>query len=176
MTWVDVAFLAVVVLSLVAGLVKGLVRQVIGLAAAVLGFVLAAVYYRDLTPAVLRLVHNLFAAQFTSFLLIFVAVLLAGWAVGHLVSKLLKGPFAVVNHLLGGAFGLLKGVLVCGVLTLAMVAFGVARTTLQRSVSAPAAFAVAGGIVRVIPRNLGDRFRDAVRDIRKGGRGNGQEI
>ncbi len=176
MNWLDAVFLGVLGVTLVLGLVKGFVRQVVGLAAVVLGLILAAVYYRDLTPVISPVVKNLFVSHFLAFLAIFLSVVAVGTLVGFLLSKLMKGPLAALDHLAGGGFGLLKGIVICAVLVVALVSFGVARRAVAESRLAPAAFGVAEAIVRIVPRELRERFDGAVREVRKGGGGHGQEI
>lgn len=176
MNWLDVLLIAVAVAAALVGLFKGLVREVVGLAAVVLGLILAAAYYPDVARALLGRVSNLLLAYFLAFLIIFFAVATAGWVAGLLLSKLMKGPLALANHLLGGMFGLVKGVVVGGVIVLALVSFGIGSRALQHSRFGPAALQVAAGIVHIIPRELRARFRESYGRIRVGGGGYDRKI
>lgn len=109
----DWVLLAVLLLSVALGLWRGLMYEVLSVAGWVAAFVLAQAYAADvghwlptdgLSPAV-RLV--------VGFVLIFIAVAFSGgliaWAVQKLVASVGLRP---VDRLLGGAFGLARGVVI----------------------------------------------------------------
>lgn len=116
----DWALLAVLLLSALLGLWRGLVYEVLSVAGWVAAFVLAQAYAADaggLLPLdgfsqPLRLVAG-FVAVFVA--TAFVAGLLA-WGVKHLVASVGLRP---VDRVLGGAFGLLRGAVM--LLALALV-------------------------------------------------------
>jgi membrane protein required for colicin V production len=176
MNWLDVVFLAILVAAMIMGLVKGLVRQVIGLAAVVLGLVLAALYYGGVSEIIGKVVHNHLLSNFLGFLVIFFCVLAAGAFLGFLISKAMKGPLAAVNRLFGGLFGLLKAVLICGILAFALTVFDVARPALQASRLARFCLGVTRAAVHLIPQDLKDKFDQSYRDIRRSGGKDGEKI
>jgi membrane protein required for colicin V production len=165
-TWLDILLAAIVVAAVIIGLFKGLIREVLGLIAAVLGLIAAGQYYPSLAVLIRTVITNQEIAAFVSFLLIFVAVVVVGWVVGGLLSKAVRGPFKFFNHLLGGAFGFLKGVLIAGVVVLALLVFSVDRPTVTRSELAPYALTITSGIVQLVPQELKARFKAIYRDIK----------
>ncbi len=164
-SWLDIVLLVILVATLVLGLIKGLIRQVVGILAVVAGIILAAAYYPDASRLVVRLVKSGKWADWLSFLLIFFVVLLLGWLAGWLISKLMKGPFKFINHMLGGVFGLVKGVLISGVIVFAFLLFPIDQKALEKSTLAPYCFTVTKAMVHVIPAELKAKFRMAYQDI-----------
>ena len=113
MQWVDIVLASVLVLSVLVGLVRGFVFEVLSL----LGWFVAYFAAQWLAPEVAPHIpvgktgsginH---AAAFTA---IFVAVLLV-WAVASRLLRFLirATPLSLPDRLLGGAFGLLRGLVV----------------------------------------------------------------
>jgi len=118
MNWVDGVLLAVLVLSAVLGLWRGLVYEVISVAGWVAAFVLAQAY-ADEVAAVLPMGDALPALKLAAgFALVFIATAFAGgllaWLVKQLVASVGLRP---IDRVLGGAFGLARGVLILLALT-----------------------------------------------------------
>ena len=88
----------------------------------------------------------------------------------------MKGPLAFANRLFGAVFGLLKAVLICGILVFALVSFEVAKPALETSVLAPACLAVTRAVINLVPQDLRTRFNDSYKRIRESGGKHGQEI
>jgi len=172
----DIIFIVILLVTLVLGLIKGFVRQIIGIIAVVVGLVLAANYYPQLSPLFQQFISSVLVSNFLGFLLIFGLVLLAGWLLGLLFSKLMKGPMAFINHILGGVLGLVKGVLICGVLVFALLIFEVRKDSLAGSRMAPFCFQVTQAIVNLIPRDLKAKFKTSYEEMRGRGGSHGKEI
>lgn len=172
----DIIFAIILLVTLVLGLVKGLVRQAVGLVAVVAGLVLAARSYTRAGALVRKIVSNGVVADFIGFLALFAAAIAAGWLVGLLISKLMKGPLNFLNHVFGGVFGVFKGVVICGVVVFALLVFEVRRDALEGSRLAPLCFHATRAIVRLIPGDLKAKFKAAYQGARKGGATHGQEI
>ena len=64
------------------------------------------------------------------------------------------------DRLMGGAFGLVRGVLIDCVLLMAMLSFTIKPDAMQQSVLAPFVSAGARVIVLVMPRGLKDKFAE----------------
>jgi membrane protein required for colicin V production len=172
----DIILAIVLLVTLALGLIKGLVRQAIGLVAVIAGLILAAKYYPRAGAFVHKVVSNAVVADFVGFLAVFAVVITAGWLVGLLVSKLMKGPLNFLDHVLGGIFGLIKGVLICGVIVFALLVFEVRRDALAGSKLAPLCFHVTRTVVRLIPGDLKAKFKTAYQGAQTGGGSHGQKI
>lgn len=176
MNWLDYVILAIVIVTAIIGIFKGFVRQVIGLAAVIAGLVLAVVYYQQTAGVFMRFVKNQLVSNFLGFLLIFVVVLTAGAILGHLFTKAMVGPLAFANRLFGAVFGIIKAVLICGILVFALVSFEVAKSALETSVLAPACLGVTRAVVNLVPKDLRTRFNESYKRIRESGGKHGTEI
>jgi predicted metal-dependent phosphoesterase TrpH/uncharacterized membrane protein required for colicin V production len=115
-------------------------------------------------------------ANFLGFMVIFIATLIAGGLLGHLLTKVMKGPLALANHALGGVFGFIKAVLVCGIVVFALLVFDLAQDTLRQSWVARTTFDVTKAVVNLIPQDLRAKFNSSYEEIRKSGGSRGQKI
>jgi membrane protein required for colicin V production len=176
MNWLDIVFIVVLVATLVIGIVKGLVRQVIGLAAVIVGLVLASLYYAGIAEIFQKFVHDQLVSNFLGFLVLFFCVLAVGALLSHFISKAMKGPLAFVNRFFGGLFGLLKAILICGIIAFALTAFNIARPALETSRLAPICLGVTRAAVNLIPQELRTKFNQSYQEIRKSGGKDGQKI
>jgi membrane protein required for colicin V production len=176
MNWLDFVFVLILIVTTIMGIVKGLVRQVIGLAAVIVGLVLASLYYEGISEVFQKLIHDKLVCNFLGFLVIFFCVLAVGALLSYLISKAMKGPLAFVNRFFGGVFGLVKAVLICGIIVFALTVFGVARPALETSRLAPVCLGVARAAVNLIPQDLKTKFNQSYRDIRKSGGKRGEKI
>lgn len=140
MTIFDFIVFALVGASVVAGASRGLVRALITMVALVVGLIVAAQGYEVAGTLLhgLGLVEAKAAANAFGFLLIMIVVLAAGFIAGQLV----KGGMRRVrlewfDRVLGGAFGLLRGLAVCSVMYLALTAFPVRIEAVEKAETAP---------------------------------------
>jgi membrane protein required for colicin V production len=111
--WVDLALLAVLALSVVVGIVRGLVFEVLSL----LGWVVAYFAAQWLSPTVAGWVPigspGSALNHGAAFALTFVAALIVWGLVARLVRLLLSmTPLTGPDRVLGGAFGALRGIVV----------------------------------------------------------------
>jgi membrane protein required for colicin V production len=161
------------VASVITAIMKGLVQELLSLAAVLIGLVVAAFWYSraalwfdDLTKS-----HEI--ALGLGFLVLFLGVLLAGALVGVAARKLIKtAGIQGFNRFLGGIFGLVRGVLVDAILLMAMLAFAIKPDAVRRSALAPYVTTGTRAIALVMPESLRsqfhlgfEKFRDAL--IRK---------
>lgn len=165
--WLDIVLVLILAVTVVIGLIKGSVRSLLGIAAVILGLILASQAYGAAAQLVRPVIKSALWANLTGFLLIFIAVQLAGWGVGFLVSKLLKGPLHFMDHVLGGLVGFAKGVLICGVCVLALVVFPVDRAAVKTSQLAPVCYRVARAALLLIPAELKAQFKETYLAIKE---------
>ncbi len=172
----DIAVIIILLVTLILGLIKGLVRQVIGIAAVIIGLILAVRYYHQVSAVFGRAFASERWASFVAFALIFIVVLVLGGLISYLVCKLLCGPLRFIDHLLGGALGLIQGILICGVIVFALLAFPVNKELLTESRLAPYCYWLTRAMVQVIPEDLKNQFNETYNEIVKGAKTHGQEI
>jgi membrane protein required for colicin V production len=174
--WLDIVLACLVLLAFAIGLVKGFIREIIGLIVILVGIFVAARFYRPVASFAGKLIKNPAVANFIGFLLLFLAVLIIGGFLANLVAKATKGSLGFVNHLLGGVIGCVEGVLVAGAVVFALLAFPVNKNALMKSRLAPLVYEVTKTAVQLIPQELKDQIKTAYEGIAAGASDNGKEI
>ncbi len=113
MHWVDIAILLITGISCLFGLWRGFVREVLSLLAWIAALLLARVYSDDLAPSLGRWIEGSAMQQVFAFALLFMATLLTGALINHLVAKLIDmSGLKLTDRLLGGVFGIARGVVI----------------------------------------------------------------
>lgn len=176
--WVDIVIAIIVIAGFVAGLFKGLMKEVVGLAAVLIGFVIASRTYVQVATFLQKYIHEPVVTKFLGFILVFLAVLIVGSLAALLLSKLMVGPLKLINHVLGGVFGLVEGMLISGVFIFALLVFPINKEALSNSRLAPYCYGLTKVMVNLIPRDLKDQFREAYENIKREIKevGHGQKI
>ena len=124
MTWLDFVIIAVLIGFVVAAYSSGLIREVVTLVAVIAGIVIAGVLYDDLARDVLVFLDDEDAARAISFLILFGSVYLFGQMIAYILKRgasILMLGWA--DHVGGGVFGLLKGLIVVQVLLILFAAY-----------------------------------------------------
>jgi len=119
MTWVDYAILGVIGLSVLIGLVRGLVREILSLVAWVIAIWVALRFAQHLADALVESINSpplRLAAAFT--VLFLITLILAGVANFFIAKLVSKAGIGGADHLLGGVFGLARGALIVALLVL----------------------------------------------------------
>lgn len=128
MTLFDYAVLAIVGVSVLLGVIRGFVREVIALASWVIAFVVAGVYGGAVALLLVQQIPDENWRVLAAVVAVFVVVLVVVNMVALMASKLIKSAgLGVEDRLLGSVFGLARGVLV----VLALV-LGAGLTVLPR--------------------------------------------
>ena len=118
--WISVI---VVALSLMMGIYRGFGREMLSLLGWVAAFVGANLLAKVLSGSMSGLIDNSTLRYLLSWGLVFIGVLAAFGVLGNLLANQLKQPgFNLGNRLLGGVFGILRGLVVMMVLTLLLKA------------------------------------------------------
>lgn len=111
--WVDATILIITAVSCVFGLWRGFVREVLSLLAWIAALLIARVYSEAFAPALSRWIASAAMQQVFAFALLFIATLLVGALINHLVGKLISiSGLKLTDRLLGGVFGVARGVVV----------------------------------------------------------------
>jgi membrane protein required for colicin V production len=103
---------------------RGFSRQVIGLVSGLLALLLGIWLYGMAGSYLAPYVSSRTAANAGGFAIVFCAVLLTGAMVSFLVGKVLKVTgLSIVDHLLGAALGVLRGLVYCIAIIMGAMAF-----------------------------------------------------
>jgi membrane protein required for colicin V production len=122
--WLDVLLGAILLLSFVGAVRNGLTKEIIRLVALVVGIAGGMWWYADAAAYLQPAVADRNISSFAGFFVILFGSLIAGMIVAWVLVKILGWVgLRWFDRLLGGAFGLVRGLLVCAALVLAMLAF-----------------------------------------------------
>ena len=167
MNLADVLIIAVLVISVISAFVKGFFVEVFSLAGLILGLFFAAANYGAFAPWVLRVIQNREGANLIAFLVIALLVMLLAGLAGRLLRGLLRGVgLGIVDRLMGGVFGLVKGCVVVTLVLMGVVAFLPRQAWLDNSRLAPVFLTAAHGGSHVVPFDLGVRIRQGLQTLR----------
>ncbi|MFM9967259.1 MAG: CvpA family protein [Burkholderiales bacterium] len=120
MTWFDYGVLLILGFSLLVGVLRGVLRELVMLVGWISAFVLATTFSRQLTPLMPESLGPMLA-PLLAYVAIFVAVLIAAGFIALLLTLLAKSAgMGALNRLMGAGFGVVRGLLV--VLALVLVA------------------------------------------------------
>ncbi len=113
MIWLDYFLLAIVLLSAIFGLWRGLVREIVAVLTWIV-MVLAMLYYAPILAPNLHIVTTSPVAQrYLSYIILFVVIFVLGWLLGRLVNGLVMvSGLSFINRILGGVFGLIRGLII----------------------------------------------------------------
>lgn len=134
MTLFDWGIIGVIVLSVLLSAAQGFFYEIFSLAGVVLGYLSAVWVYHRLSGILRPYVNATQYADIAAFLAIFFAVLILAGIVGRLARWVIKeAGLRSVDRVLGGAFGLIRGVAIVTVGVLAIAAFAPDNQALSRS-------------------------------------------
>ncbi len=166
--WLDWVLAVVVVSSVVAAALKGFVRELISLAAMVVGLLVAALGYQRTAIWFDDLTRSHEVALGVAFLALFVGVLIIGALVSFLARKLIqKVGLQWFDRFLGALFGLVRGVVISCVLLMTMMAFALKSEIVHSSRMAPYVVVGARLIVKVMPGDLRSQFMNGFDKFRR---------
>ena len=123
--WLDYVFLVALALSAFSAFRKGFSREVIGLSASLAAIVFAMWFY-GLAGSIFRPYVD---SERVANLIGFIAVLVSVWTIGGFISWIVQRLLRTIglswfDRLLGTAFGMLRGTLICVALLTGYMAFG----------------------------------------------------
>jgi membrane protein required for colicin V production len=168
--WLDILLTTVIAASLIGGFVKGFARTAIGLTALLFGVVGGFWFYGTVAAYLREFIDSRRAANIIGFLLILLAFTAAGALLGALVAKLLKlVRLSWLDRGIGGAFGLVRGLLYAALLVLLMMAFSPDRPpqAVADSRIAPYAMDTAGALAAAAPYEVKEGFRRSYKRVRE---------
>ena len=170
MNWVDVLLLVVVGFSVVAGFSSGFARVGVGFVATILGILCGFWFYGIPAQYVLDYVSSRTIANLIGFFVVFIGIVLIGAVVGRVLARFFKWiGLSWFDRLLGGAFGLVRGVLIAIALVTVLVAFAPSPPprSIVESKAMPYVLDASNVLAAVTPHEIKEAFRDTKEKVKK---------
>jgi membrane protein required for colicin V production len=170
MNWLDYVLCVLAAVFAVHGAMRGFTRQIIGLAAILIGLLLACWFYGTAGAFLLPYVSHKGVANFIGFLLVFVGVQITGGIIGWAIFRLLKTVgLSFIDRALGVAFGLLKAALVGVVLVVALSSFTMKQLPdgVSGSRFAPVLMEVGRLVSAMTPKEMKDVYDRSYQNLKK---------
>ncbi len=122
--WLDAAIIALVIWFTIAAFTAGFIRETVTVLSAVLGVLLAGVFYRDLAQDVSLAMDSENLSNVIAFGAIFGATVLAGQIAASLLKPAVHTlQLGMFDQLAGAAFGMLKGLIFVEVFLIVFVRY-----------------------------------------------------
>ncbi len=130
---IDYGILAIIVVSVVFGLLRGFVREAMSLMTWILAGILGTLYC-DEVAAWFTSISIVGVRLLLAFILIALTTLIVGGIVSHLISKLVKSTkFSITDRIIGIFFGLARGVAIIAIVILMVNPSVVAKKEIWKS-------------------------------------------
>jgi len=167
MTGADWVILGIILLSVALAASQGFLLEVFSLAGIVVGYLVAVWEYSLVARWFASYVKMQWVADIAGFLTIFLAIVVLAGIIGRLARWGISAVgLRIVDRVLGGAFGLVRGVLLVMVGLLALTSWTPSASWLARSQVAPYVLVVARAAIWVAPSQVRSQFWDGIKQIR----------
>ena len=155
MNVLDIIIICLLVIFFIRGLFRGLVQEVMSLAAVVLAVYLASSFRHLLVPHLQRYVDSQMIVNGLAYGLIFVGTLIVFWLLAKLLKSILDiSMLGWVDRTMGGLFGILEGVLISLILLMFMQSFAPESEWLKQSYIAPRSQHLINMVGDLAPKSL----------------------
>ncbi len=167
----DIVLGSILLLSVILAARNGITKELLGIASLVAGVVVAMWSHGLVAHELQPWIRNPRIAAGIAFALIFFGCVL----VGMLIARALVGVWSFtglrwLDISLGGVFGIFRGLLICAVVLLGLIAFqplGGTGNLVSRSALAPWIVNVARTVVAVAPQGLRTAFKRGIAAVGK---------
>jgi len=152
----DIIFIVITFLSILIGILRGFIKEILSIIFLILAVVLSILYYREAGSVMSGFIKDSEVSGFAGFIVVFFTVLIAGALITFFLRKLIFiSPLKSIDRILGALFGFLRAALLCSILLFGILAFpGDSKRIVTNSRFAPQVFKVIKVIMGFIPENF----------------------
>jgi len=167
-TLLDWLIAAIVLYSVISSMMRGFVRELLGLVTVVTALFLAAWFHDELAIVFKDVVRTEKLALFFGFSILFAGTLAVGFTSIWLIYRALKiAHIEWFDRVLGGAFGFVRGWLIAAVIFVGLTSFGVRAESVRNSELSPYFLAGSRAVVAMTPFDLKARFLVGYEEVRR---------
>ncbi len=169
MNFLDYLLIFVVAWSVLAGFAAGFARVGVGFAATILG-ILFGFWFYAIPAAWVRDYFSARVSNLVGFFIVFAIVMIAGAIVSRILERIFRwAGLSWVDRFLGGAFGLVRGVVLCVAVVTVITAFAPAPPPqiIAESRVMPYLTSAANVMAALAPSELKHDFRESVDRLRR---------
>lgn len=169
MNALDIVIGLILAYTLIRGVFRGLVEEIASIFGVFTGIYGAVFYYPQGAVFLSRWIAEPAYRNIISFLVIFGLIFVVVGVLGILIKYLLNiASLGWLDRLCGAAFGGIKGVLIAGVLLLALTSFLPRGTALVRqSHLAPHVNVIAQRLAKIIPQDMRQKFGVKIKELER---------
>jgi len=170
MNWIDLTLAVLMIVSIVSGLKLGFARTAIGLLSSILALVFGLHYYRAVAVSLRPHISHSTVADLVGFLIVFVGITMLGEVVTGMLARFIRSTDLVwLDRALGGAFGVVRGLLFGAIMIWGLMAFLPVQPKLVLSQSrlAPCVMDAARRVADASPDEVKRTFRQSYRDLNR---------
>jgi membrane protein required for colicin V production len=160
MFWYDILIIAIIAAGFLYGFIKGIISEIFAIAGLIIGFLVAMKYSFLIQPFLLRFIKGETGAFVIGFILLFLLTAAGIIMLGIFFKKAIKFiRLSWLDRWIGGLVGLVKGIIVVGLISLIIVAlFPDGKAFMKQSTFGRYTIA----IVRIAAYLLPERFRKGI--------------
>jgi membrane protein required for colicin V production len=164
MTWVDYGIIAVVGISLIIGLFRGFVREVVSLVVWVAAVLLTLHYLPAIEAALSPSVSSEYVRYSILIIGVLVVTLFVSWLLGKVLTKVVSSVgLGFTNRFVGLLFGLIRGILIVAFLVILLPQTDLkASPAFADSKLLPSVQPLAGWLGKMIPTDWAQRIKQDV--------------
>nr|HID58117.1 CvpA family protein [Desulfobacterales bacterium] len=169
MNVLDITIVAVVGYCFLRGIFRGIVREIASIIAVFVGLYGAYIYYPLLAHGLSEWIGNKSYANIISFLLIFFFIIVFIAFMARLIKYIFKASFlGWLDHLFGGVFGMIKGILIVSVLTITLTTFLPGQaSSIKKSFLSSYVIAISEKIAALVPKEMKQKFYKNIKEFKK---------
>lgn len=151
----DLTFITITVFSIIIGIIRGFIKEVLSLVFLILSIIIALLFYSNIGGLFREFLKNRNLANIAAFITIFTLMMIGGYIFTYLIKKIIViGPVKSIDRLLGAVFGLLRGVILSAVLLFGIVYMPIKKELIINSKISPHLYDLVKFVKGYLPDDL----------------------
>jgi membrane protein required for colicin V production len=168
--WIDLTLAVMMIVSIISGITHGFVRTAIGLLSSILGLIFGLHYYPAVAVSLRPHIAQSWVADLVGFMVVFLGIVVLGEVVTGILARFIQSVDLIwLDRALGGAFGVVRGLLFCAIVIWGLMAFLPVqpKLLLAQSRLAPCVMDAARRVADASPDEVKRTFRQSYRELNR---------